>query len=197
MSKPIATIWLTLIMSAIVSMDAGAGGISGKAWTKGVGSDVEAWGVGNVTKDPKSVSSLVSASSSQNDTIPGWAVCANKGGNKPPGLNLADLSGSFGGFGQLNKQDVDKNGKATKTIVAIPSETQLATLISACPNTTNYEVIDFIPEGPFLITYQLTDETTEEPLEAITYECELLGGPPEFDSRTKLPEKKLYSCDPI
>ena len=195
MFKRVTISLLGISVIVMLVTEAAAGGIGGTAFTKGVECDITAFGVGNVKKDPKSVGcDIFPTDTSQ--TITGLAVCENIGGNKPPGLELAEFSGSFGDLAPINPADVDKNGKAFKVVVANLDTDELAALKSACPSD-NFTVTDFVPCGPFKITFDLRDETTGDVLATETLSCQLQPCTLGFDKKTGLPERKQYTCNPV
>jgi hypothetical protein len=167
----------------------------GSCYSKGVlCEDISGNGVGNVTKDPKSISIVIEPIGDPLPPLLGFALCANQGGNKPPGLQPAEFFGDFATITPITPGKVDRNGNFTGVdVLAMLTPNQLATLIGACPNE-NYIVTDFVPIGPFQITFELVDGAGEV-LATDVMICELPN--PEtlkISKNTGLPERRQYAC---
>lgn len=145
-----------------------------KASTNSVHCTVVATGAGNVTKDPLVFSCIV-APLEQSSSITGLVVCGNPGKktNTSPGIQLAELTGSFSEFDPVSPKSCDKNGKCTQEVVAEPNGDQLTSLNAACPNP-NWVAKDFVPCAATVTVQGIglcSDKITEGVRAQATYSC--------------------------
>jgi hypothetical protein len=157
--------------------------------------DLGANGVGNVIKDPKSMSCEVGPLAG-NNSVPMLVYCSNGGGNVAPGVN-ATISGISAGFATIYPGQVDKNGVAKGIKVkAEPTDDQRAQLESICDATLNpnWYYVDSLPIDAS-IEVLLIDDTTQEILGNTLFNCHLPN--PEtlqWDNKAKAPERRQYEC---
>ncbi len=151
-------------------------------WSGSVECDLTATGVGDIKHDPKSLGCNI------NSTGTGLLLCGNPGAhhNAAPGIQVVTVPESFGSTTAI--KNVDKNGKASATVITSPD---LTSLNSFCPNT-NWVALDYVPCTPSIDAALLDQDGT---LDSATYSCtlpscETLG----YDPNTLKFERRQYEC---
>lgn len=145
-----------------------------KAGAGSVSCEVQATGAGNVTKDPLVFSCIVGPPP-ELSTISGLVVCGNPGKklNAAPGIQLAELDGTFDEFDPVNPKNCEKNGKCVQTVLAEPTDDQLTSLNAACPNP-QWVARDFVPCAATVTVQGIglcSDRVTEGVLAQASYSC--------------------------
>lgn len=163
-----------------------------KLWSGSVDcEDLNATGVGNVTKDPKYLACDVQAPSG-NTLVSGLVFCSNGGNNVAPGAQ-AFISGGFSGFATIFPSQVDRNGVARGVKVhAAVDQNGLRQLDQYCQNA-NWYAIDFVPVQ-MGVSVNLLDATNTV-IDTTTFQCSLpnpltLG----WDKKAQKPERRQYNC---
>ncbi len=145
-----------------------------KASPNSVLCEVQGTGAGNITKDPLVFSCEVGPPQ-ELSTITGLVVCGNPGKklNAAPGIQLAELAGTFVEFDPVSPRNCDKNGKCVQSVLAEPTETQLTSLNAACPNP-QWVAKDFVPCAATVTVQGIglcSDRITEGVLAQASYSC--------------------------
>ncbi|MGE0822695.1 MAG: hypothetical protein AB7G75_06220 [Candidatus Binatia bacterium] len=151
-------------------------------WSGSVECDLNANGVGNVKKDPKSLACNVVAQGT------GLLLCGNPGSKAKaaPGIQVVTVPQNFGASTGITS--VDKNGVATATVV---TSANLPGLDEFCPNT-NWVALDYVPCAAS-IEAELTDDIgtiSSATFSCTLPSCETLG----YDAATQKFERRQYEC---
>jgi hypothetical protein len=169
-----------------------------KVWSGSVSCEnLNATGVGNVTKDDKYMGCMVSALPGGENAFPVIVFCANNGGNVAPGVN-ATIAGSLSGIATIFPEQVDKNGVAKGiNVKASPTDGQLDSLDTVCEAAlnTNWFAIDVVPIDTLVSVLLLDDSMGEEVVDQANFECHLPN--PEslgWDKKANAPERRQYNC---
>lgn len=167
-----------------------------KVWSGSLScEDLNATGVGNVEKDPKSMGCR------GNPIVPGSPMpvvvfCANNGENVAPGVN-GILYGSISGFATIFPSQVDKNGVAKGiNVKASVTAEQLAQLDPICHAVLNenWFAAEAVPIDT-LVQVNVIDDATDEIIDQAIFECHLPN--PEslgWDKKAKAPERRQFGC---
>lgn len=173
-----------------------------KASTGSVLCEVQATGAGNVSKNPLVFSCIVGPPQ-ELSTISGLVVCGNPGNklNAAPGIQLAELAGTFDEFDPVNPKNCDKNGKCTQSVLAEPTGAQLASLNAACPNP-NWVAKDFVPCAATVTVQGIglcSDKITEGVLAQASYSCVIPNCEAvlTYDPATQKLEGPDYTCTKV
>jgi hypothetical protein len=157
--------------------------------------NLNATGVGNVTKDPKSLQCKVDPPLNATN-VPVIVFCSNNGGNVAPGVNGV-LDSGFSGFATIFPSQVDRNGNVKGiNVKAQANATQLAQVTPICQNAlnVNWYAIDIVPASAS-VAVKLVDDVTGLPIDEAKFDCVLpnpstLG----WDKRAGKPERRQYNC---
>jgi hypothetical protein len=166
-----------------------------KVWSGTIScEDLNASGVGNVVKDPKSMGCRA-------DALPGIAFtviafCANQGGNVAPGVS-GILASPLSGQATIFPSQVDKNGFAKGiNVKASPTPEQLAEADQACRDAlnSNWFAVDVVPIDT-LVSVNVIDDMTGEITQSASFECHLpnpdsLG----WNKKANAPERRRFDC---
>lgn len=155
---------------------------------KGVQADIEVKKVANAEQNPKFLQMTIHPSS----TVAGILFCGNRASNQPPGITPVIFTGTFGASTTINS--ATKNGSTRVSLTALLSADQLAALDAYCPNTQNFDALDFVP-CQFDSALHLSDINTSRSLEAVTHACTLADCYSlKWDKKTDLPEPRAFDC---
>lgn len=153
--------------------------------------NLNATGVGNVTKDPKFMACDVQPPAG-NTLVSGLVFCSNGGSNVAPGAQ-AFLSGGFSGFASIFPSQVDRNGVARGVKVrAAVDQNGLRQLDQYCQNA-NWYAIDFVP-AQMDVSVNLLDATNTV-IDSAMFRCSLPN--PQtlaWDKKAQKPERREYTC---
>jgi hypothetical protein len=113
-----------------------------KVWSSSVGVQINASGLGNVSKNDAYFAFTAETGPTS------WVLaCGNHGSKKniAPGVNLVYADESISEAVPISKTDVDRNGLAIKTLVGTPDLAPFYGLEeSVCPNP-NWEIVNAVP----------------------------------------------------
>ena len=154
--------------------------------------ELNASGVGNVNKNPKSLECDINPPLEQPE-IAGLVFCANNGGNVAPGVQ-ASVAESFTGEAQIFKSQVDKNGIASG--INVTANADLASLDTVCADelNRNWTAYDFVP-CEMTVAVNLVDES-DEVLAGESHSCSLPQcATLQWDFKADRPERREYDCD--